>query len=246
MSRKKVKEDSVDTNSWLGTYADTITLLLTFFVLLYSYSNVDAQKFKQLSNALQGAFTGKSSDKVLDFNISEGENPIVGLENNVNGKNIKPKEDVKENYENLKKQIKDEKLDEYLQVKVDSRGYIFEIKDKILFETGKADLKSESMPILNFISKYIANIDNEIMVEGHTDNIPIKNYKYNDNLDLSSDRANNVTRYFIQNKNINPKRLKSMGLGEYHPIVPNDSDGNKAKNRRVNVLIVSNSKKERK
>lgn len=244
MSRRKAKEDDIDTNSWLGTYSDTITLLLTFFVLLYSYSSVDAQKFQQISSALQGVFNGKNSNQILDFNMNNGEVPVVGSQNESNGKNIDASENVKATYEKLQKQVKDEKLDKYLKIKVDSRGYIFEIKDKILFETGKADLKPDSIPVLDFITKYIEKIPNEIIIEGHTDNVPISNYKYKDNIDLSSDRANNVTRFFINNKKVDPKRIRPMGLGEYHPIVPNNSDSNKAKNRRVNVLIVTNTKKE--
>lgn len=244
MSRRKAKEDDIDTNSWLGTYSDTITLLLTFFVLLYSYSSVDAQKFKQISSALQGVFNGKSSNQVLDFNMNNGEMPIVGSQNQSNGKNLNASENVKATYEKLQKQVKDEKLDKYINIKVDSRGYIFEIKDKILFETGKADLKTDSIPVLDFITKYIQKIPNEIIIEGHTDNVPISNYKYKDNIDLSSDRANNVARFFINNKKVDPKRIRPMGLGEYHPIVPNNSDSNRAKNRRVNVLIVTNTKKE--
>ncbi|WP_142414813.1 OmpA family protein [Hathewaya massiliensis] len=244
MSRKKAKEDDIDTNSWLGTYSDTITLLLTFFVLLYSYSSVDAQKFQQISSALQGVFNGKNSNQILDFNMNNGEVPVVGSQNESNGKNIDASENVKATYEKLQKQVKDEKLDKYLKIKVDSRGYIFEIKDKILFETGKADLKPDSIPVLDFITKYIEKIPNEIIIEGHTDNVPISNYKYKDNIDLSSDRANNVTRFFINNKKVDPKRIRPMGLGEYHPIVPNNSDSNRAKNRRVNVLIVTNTKKE--
>lgn len=244
MSRRKAKEDDIDTNSWLGTYSDTITLLLTFFVLLYSYSSVDAQKFQQISSALQGVFNGKNSNQILDFNMNNGEVPVVGSQNESNGKNIDASENVKATYEKLQKQVKDEKLDKYLKIKVDSRGYIFEIKDKILFETGKADLKPDSIPVLDFITKYIEKIPNEIIIEGHTDNVPISNYKYKDNIDLSSDRANNVTRFFINNKKVDPKRIRPMGLGEYHPIVPNNSDSNRAKNRRVNVLIVTNTKKE--
>lgn len=244
MSRRKAKEDDIDTNSWLGTYSDTITLLLTFFVLLYSYSSVDAQKFQQISSALQRVFNGKNSNQILDFNMNNGEVPVVGSQNESNGKNIDASENVKATYEKLQKQVKDEKLDKYLKIKVDSRGYIFEIKDKILFETGKADLKPDSIPVLDFITKYIEKIPNEIIIEGHTDNVPISNYKYKDNIDLSSDRANNVTRFFINNKKVDPKRIRPMGLGEYHPIVPNNSDSNRAKNRRVNVLIVTNTKKE--
>lgn len=244
MSRRKAKGEDIDTNSWLATYSDTITLLLTFFVLLYSYSSVDAQKFQQISNALQGVFSGKSSDQILNFNPNDGEVPIIGSQNESNGKNVDASKNVKATYEKLQKQVESEKLDKYIKIKVDSRGYIFEIKDKILFETGKADLKTDSIPVLNFITKYIEKIPNEIIIEGHTDNVPISNYKYKDNIDLSADRANNVTRFFIKNKKIDPKRIKPMGLGEYHPIVPNNSESNKAKNRRVNVLIVTNTTKK--
>lgn len=244
MSRKKRPKKEVDTNSWLATYSDTITLLLTFFVLLYASSNADATKFKALTVALQSVFTGQSSNQVLDLNISGGEVPVVGSANKVDGKAFSDGENVEETVEGLKGYIKENGMEQYMEIKTDSRGYLFEIKDKILFETGKAQLRKDSLPVLKFLGGYLKKINNEVIIEGHTDNVPINNSDYNDNLALSSDRANNVTRYFINTEKLNPKRFRSTGLGEYHPIVSNNSDANRAKNRRVNILIVTESKKE--
>lgn len=244
MSKQKKKKDEIDPNAWLGTYSDTITLLLTFFVLLYSYSSVDAVKFKSMANAMQSVFSKQASQKILDFNNGGGEVPIVGSP--IDGdQNSNSGENVKASLENLKKYVKDNKMESYVKIKNDSRGFIFEIKDKILFETGQGNLRKESLPVLDVVSKYIGSVKNGIIVEGHTDNVPISNEKFQDNLELSSERANNVTRYFINNKKLDPRRFQSIGLGEYHPIVPNNSEGNKAQNRRVNILIVTdNSKKE--
>lgn len=244
MSRQKKPKKEIDTNSWLATYSDTITLLLTFFVLLYASSNADAVKFKGISAALQTVFTGQASNEVLDFNVSGGEVPVVGSDNKVDGKEFSDGENVEETVEGLKGYIKKNGMEEYMEIKADTRGYLFEIKDKILFETGKAQLRKESLPVLKFLGGYLKKINNEVIIEGHTDNVPIHNSDYSDNLALSSDRANNVTRYFINTEKLSPKRFRSTGLGEYHPIVSNNSDANRAKNRRVNILIVTESKKE--
>ncbi|SHJ67971.1 chemotaxis protein MotB [Hathewaya proteolytica DSM 3090] len=241
MSRKKKPKKAMDTNSWLGTYADTITLLLTFFVLLYAFSNVDATKFKSVAVALQNVLMGTSSNQLLDLNVSGGEVPVVGNTEKFDDVGENSGENVEATVEGLKNYIQEHDMQDYIDIKTDARGYLFEIKDKILFETGKADLRKESFPILEFIVKYVKTIDNEIIVEGHTDNVPISNDRYEDNYALSADRANNVTRYFINKGKVSPRRLKPTGLGEFFPLVKNDTEKNRAKNRRVNILIVTKS-----
>lgn len=240
MSRKKKVKKEVDTNSWINTYADTITLLLTFFVMLYAFSNVDAVKFKSISVALQSVLTGSAStENILDFNNSGGEVPIVGNPDKLNSDNINSGENIEPTFEGLKGYVEKNGMKDYIDIKKDSRGYIFEIKDKILFESGKADLRIESYPVLQVLVKYLKTVKNDIIVEGHTDNVPINTDRYIDNYSLSADRANNVARYFINECDIPPTRVRPAGLGEYFPLVDNNTVDNRSKNRRVNVLIVT-------
>lgn len=238
MAKKEIKTDG-----WLATYADTVTLLLTFFVLLYALSTVDAQKFQQIAVAMQSAFSGKVDKSILEFNMSSGDVPLVG----------KPQitvEDVQENenleiLEDVLTYIKENNLEEDVQIYSDKKGLNIQMKDSVLFDTGKAELRSESKTVLDKVSDLIAKVDNDIIIEGHTDNLPINTPAMPNNWHLSSARALSVLDYFLANKEIlNPQRLSPQGCGEYKPIAPNDTDENRAKNRRVNIIVVTNVKEQ--
>ncbi|WP_125152181.1 flagellar motor protein MotB [Clostridium rectalis] len=235
--RKKNNGDGGSTgNEWLQTYADTVTLLLTFFVLLYSFSSVDAQKFKQVASAFQSVLMGQSGDTIFDFNMKNGEVPLVG-------ETVKmgPASGGRENelYDKVREAVDKNQLQGAVKIKNDSKGVILELKDSILFETAEANIKEDSKPILEKLYKLIGTFPNNIVVEGHTDNVPIKNYKYDSNWELSTARAVNVLRYFVETKKQNPSRFTAAGYGEFKPLYPNDTNEHKARNRRVNILIVS-------
>lgn len=234
--KKKIQGEEKEHNEWLQTYADTITLILTFFVLLYSYSSIDTIKFQKMSMSLQSILSGKSSSSILELN-SSGEVPIVGspVEAEKNQSQSSKREAI---YKKVKGFIDSNKLKDTIDVKKDSRGIIMELKDNILFDVGKADIKETSKPILDKINLLIKTFPNDIIVEGHTDNVPIHTDKYPSNWELSTQRAVNVLKYFVQIKGQNPKRFQAAGYGEYRPIAPNNNYVNRTQNRRVNILIV--------
>ncbi|QGU95092.1 OmpA family protein [Clostridium bovifaecis] len=239
--RKKPEGSEVNTEAWLATYADTITLVLTFFVLLYSYSNIDAVKFKQLSTSLQSVLTGQNSTSVLEFNYN-GEVPIVGPPQDLGPQQGGESQGM---YSKVKSFVDTNNLKDVVEIKKDTKGIIIELKDNVLFDTAKAEIKEPSRGILDKISKLIGSFPNEIIVEGHTDNVPIHNYEFASNWELSTQRAVNVLKYFVENKGLNPKRFQAAGYGEYRPIAPNDTYANKTKNRRVNILIVAGEKESK-
>lgn len=234
--RKRGKGEGVNGEGWLQTYADTVTLLLTFFVLLYSFSSVDAQKFKQISTAFQSVLSGQNGETVFDFNMKNGDIPLVG-ETTQMGSATGGKEN--ELYDKVKSAVQKSNLQESVKIKSDARGVLLELDDSILFEIAQADIKQNSLPILDKINKIISTLPNSVMVEGHTDNVPIKNYKYDSNWELSTQRAVNVLRYFVETKKQNPQRFTAAGYGEFKPIHPNDTLENRSKNRRVTIVIVS-------
>ncbi|GAA0746238.1 flagellar motor protein MotB [Clostridium oceanicum] len=241
MSRRKKKSSSpgLTGDEWIQTYSDTITLLLTFFVLLYSFSTVDAQKFKQIAASFQTVMTGDSGKTIVDYNMKDGDVPLVGetvkmgREKGSNGKDI---------YDQVNSYLNNNKLKGSVKVAQDSRGVVMQLKDNIIFESGRAEIKTNSKPILDKLNGLLTTFPNDIIVEGHTDNLPIKNNKYDSNWELSTDRATNVLRYFVETKKQDPNRFSASGYGEHRPIAPNNSDINRAKNRRVNILIVSKEK----
>ncbi len=225
MARKKKKGDDIRTDGWMDTFADTMTLLLTFFILLYSISAVDSEKLKELSQALQYSLTGDSSVKELQ---------------SIDDLKIEIEEGTK--YEDLaaklNKIIEENSLTDEIKIREEDRGIVLEVDESILFDSGKAEIKEDSIHVLDTVAKIIQETDNEIVAEGNTDNVPVSNAKYKSNWELSTERSLSIVRYLIENKNINPNRISLKGYGEYNPIVPNDSDENRAKNRRVDILVV--------
>jgi len=240
MARKKKERVPDCTTTWLDTYADTITLLMTFFVLLYSMSSIDNQKVKQISEAFTEIMSGSAAESILQYNLYDGEVPLVGGETKVNSK-VKDSQG-QQTYEDIKQFVDENDLSSTVTITKDERGVILQLKDNILFQTGKANLKTDSLPILDKISLLIVTMPNSIIIEGHTDNVPIKTVEFPSNWYLSSDRANSVLTYFIDSKKQNPNRFSAMGYGQTKPLVENTSDTNREQNRRVNILIVANSK----
>ncbi|SHG92766.1 OmpA family protein [Tepidibacter thalassicus] len=239
---KKKKEEEVKQGApeWMGTYGDMVTLLLCFFVLLFSMSSVDAQKFQAIIQSFNGSLGMLSGGTT----IVDKEYIGKGLNDD---KSIDQKQET-ENFNNLEKQIKEylknNGLDKDVFVMNESAGLLLRFQDNVLFDSGKADLKLKSKEILRYISTFLNKNEFKnkfIRIEGHTDNDPIRyNHKYPTNWELSVARASNVVRFLVENTGIDPKRISASGYSEYHPVAPNNSPENKAKNRRVDILILKN------
>ena len=225
MARKKKKDDEIRTDGWMDTFADTMTLLLTFFILLYSISAVDSEKLKKLSEALQYSLTGDSSIE----EVQSIDDLKVELEKGTKYKDLAAK---------LNEIIEKNSLTDEIKIREEERGIVLQVDESILFDSGKAEIKDSSIHVLDTIAKIIQETDNEIVAEGNTDNVPINSSAYRSNWELSTERALSIVRYLIENKNINPNRISLKGYGEFNPIVPNDTPENKAKNRRVDILVV--------
>lgn len=239
MSRRKRDRMETGAPEWMTTFSDLMTLLLTFFVLLYSFSTLDAQKFKNIANALQSALTGQGAVTIFENDSPPGNIPIEDIDSNPDNDQEVLSNEIKSIYDTVSRFIEKEGLEAEVTLRADRRGVIIDIKDTILFDPGKAELKGNSRKVLDKITLLINEFDNEIIVEGHTDNVPINTYRFPTNWELSTTRATNVVRYFIEERGIDPKRLSVAGYGEYQPIAPNDSSKNRSLNRRVNILIVS-------
>jgi chemotaxis protein MotB len=235
MAREKKPKKEVKTDAWLATYGDMVTLVLTFFVLLYSFSSVNEKKLKEISAALTSLLGGGTSGE----SILEGGNGIleevvpedVGVQNST--------------FTKVSEFLENNGLKDIAQIKTDDRGVIIELNDKILFESGKSELIPESRGVLDKISGLLGTLDNTFIIEGHTDNVPIDTYKFNDNWDLSSSRANSVIRYFTKIKGLDVNKFNSAAYGEFKPLVDNSTEENRAKNRRVNILIVATEKESK-
>ncbi|MDF2673270.1 MAG: chemotaxis protein MotB [Clostridiales bacterium] len=241
MSRKKPEKKEIS-QGWLTTYSDMMTLILTFFVLLYSFSLVDSSKFRQLAQSMAIALGGDSQVITNGGNIGpvpSAENP--GVEDNTEGSGLVG-EEAQRIYEEVSTYVDENGLNAKVTIKRETRGVLIELQDNILFDSGKAALKQDSTPLLKKISGLLSQFSNEVIVEGHTDNLPINKGYYQSNWELSTDRANKVVRYFIEKEGMDGRRFQAVGLGEYRPIDTNDTPEGRQTNRRVNILIVTTQK----
>ncbi|MGO0985374.1 flagellar motor protein MotB [Clostridioides difficile] len=228
-------EDEKEENNerWLLTYSDLITLLMIFFVIMYSMSNVDAEKYKQLSQSLNSTFGGSSG--VIEGGQSKME-PVVDPNNNNLDSLQNP--EVKEVAENIQNYLNESGLSNSVSLKAQDRGLVISLKDTILFDTGKAVIINDSRDKIIKIGKMLNEMNSYIRVEGHTDNLSIKNSEFKSNWDLSVMRATNVVQLLIDSAGIAPNKLSAVGYGEFRPIADNSSPEGKSKNRRVDIVLV--------
>lgn len=251
MLRYRNNTEKRDQSSWLVTYSDMITLCLTFFVLLYSFSTLDAMKWKRVVQSVQGALGPLENGGGLQ----EEEKPVVSLNDNNKQEEIDAADlaqFMQYQEETKKLEQMQERLVSYLAeigmsnnvtVEIEERGLILRFQDSVLFNKSKADLLPQSQQVLKEIIAIFHETANPIRVEGHTDDLPINTPQFPSNWELSTTRATNVLRYLIQ-EGIPGKRLSAIGYGEFHPLAPNDGEENRKKNRRVDIVLLRESMKK--
>ena len=203
-------------------------------------SSVDENKMRALSQAFRTVMAGEAGDTILEYSLYNGDVPLIGGEiptDTIDGEKIE-----ESMYYQVSKFVDEHDLEAVVDIIETDLGVAIQLRDNILFETSKSDLRSESKEILDSIAALISSMNNNIVVEGHTDNRPINTAEFPSNWELSVDRAVNVVRYFVENGKIDPSRLSATGYGEFQPIVDNDTEENMEKNRRVNILIMTNDK----
>jgi len=230
MRRKNGADEHENLERWLLTYADLITLLLAFFIMMYTFSKQDAQKYNEVTAHLKSIFSGGSG--IAKKGNLEGKLP-VDLQMQI-GSNAMIEERIKQEF----REIADENgLKNNITVFTDARGVVVRIMDKAFYDEGKADLKQGAKNALDKIIPIMKDIKNHIRIEGHTDNTPISKGEFKSNWELSVRRATEVVRYIVEKGPIAPDRVSATGYAEYRPIVSNDTAENKALNRRVEIII---------
>lgn len=238
MSRRKpkVKQAASGSPAWMTTFSDLMSLLLTFFILLFSMSQVSDEKFSAASQSLQSAFMMEGAgDSIIEGLSPRTTQGAANLDSNV------PVE-VQEMYQEMKEFIDENSMSSSISLSRDENGIYVDIQDSILFDSGKAELKTDGKETLELIAELLNKFDNRVIVEGHTDNIPSTSSRYPTNWELSTDRALSVLRFLSDHQNVAPSRLSAAGFGEHHPVVANDSTENRRRNRRVNIVLVHEPK----
>lgn len=238
MKRKK-KHDHEEhiSEGWLIPYADLLTLLLALFIVLFASSNVDQTKLEKMSQSFNQVFSGGTSV----FQASTASNSDINRTNNTDT-TANPRTYELAKLDELKEQvneyIKQNGLQDEIEATINSSGLVLTIQDRALFSMGEATLDAEARAVARSISGILEQAGNrEIVVSGHTDNVPINTARFPSNWELSSARATAFMRGLLTNDTLNPSQFTLASYGEYKPIATNSTPEGRAKNRRVEVLI---------
>jgi chemotaxis protein MotB len=229
ITRRVRRDDKKNLDRWLLTYADLITLLLAFFVVMYSLSKVDAKKFGKMQEALSGILNGGPAA------ISQGAK-VIAIPDTGGALNLVKLQSLGDAVKEGAKQMEKDKL---INTEVAERGLVIHIMEQALFRSGSAELGPEAREVLDLMALKLSDMPNHIRIEGHTDNHPINTARYPSNWELSSDRSTQVLRYLTEAHQFDPKKMSALGFGEFRPIADNDSDENRAKNRRVDIVVLT-------
>lgn len=230
----KKNRDSGGSGDWITIYADMVTLLLCFFVLLYSFSAIDNEKFRQFISSFQGKSILDGGEVVLpgpdtDFPIDEWE-----------GDEDPYWADSERLLEYVKRYLVEHGIDGSIEVNRDERGVQLQMPDHLFFNSGEARITSRGLNILENLTPLFEEIPNKVLVEGHTDTRPMNSIAFPSNWELSCGRAASVVRYFTEDMGLVPKRFIAVGYGEFHPVESNATSEGRAANRRVVMVIRSN------
>ncbi len=254
MAKKQKHEEHENLERWLVSYADFMTLLFATFVVLYALAQTNVTQFTSLGESLKSAFTSSVFDGkegVMDKDGSKvvGEAQTESMISALLMEYLSPKyeeESFQQIQNEIKTLVKDKDLDN-VDVKVTERGLTISLIDKgLLFKPGSAELYPEAKIKLDKIGGIIGRkfILHLIRVEGNTDNLPFSNAQYPSNWELSSARACSIVRYLIKRFQFMPELFTPVGFSDTRPVAPNDTNENRSKNRRVDIVILRNSYKK--
>ena len=234
---KKHEGGHENAERWLLTYADLITLLMVFFVVLYSMSQADSEKFRRISASLEKAFNVDVMEGSANTAIMDGAPaPASPVDDLISDAEVPQVQRLK-----AKIELAMDEAGQQPEVSVgtDKDGVVVRLSGSYLFDSGRAELKPNSLAVLEAIAAEIKPLPNQIRIDGHTDSTPIDSPRYPTNWELSTARATAVTRYFSEVSGVSATRMMAAGYGEFRPLVPNDSREHRAQNRRVEIHLLS-------
>lgn len=249
MARKKPPEEHENHERWLVSYADFITLLFAFFVVMYSVSQVNEGKYKVLSDALVNAFQNAptpvqiTAAKRIDASkasASQSPKQTVSIRKDpvVEARQKQQTEKMKGIATDILKVLGPLVKEGQVNVSQSIHGIAIEINASLLFASGQATLEPGSIKALKAVGRVLAGVPNDIQVEGFTDNTPINTPAFPSNWELSTARASSVVRVFVES-GVSPEHLVAVGYGEFRPADTNSTPDGRARNRHVTVMILS-------
>ena len=244
MRKKRRMSDRVSQDRWLVSYADFITLLFGFFVVLYAFAKADQKKQAQVSDAIDNGFrsmgifpgaqaSGKGTDKpLLPMNIVMGDSVLAPGE---------VKDDLNRMGRQLTQTLSNQVASHSVSIKMRRDGLVISLSEAGFFASGSATPKPTALPTLRQIATTLSRSPYDLRIEGHTDNVPIHDADFDSNWELSTARATHIARLFLEMNAVPPERLSAAGYGEFHPVATNDTPEGRALNRRVDLVIMPRS-----
>ena len=228
--RAKKSEEKLETAGmmrWLLTYADMITLMLALFIILFAMSTISRVKVQAFAKSVSGGFN----------NVWSVNQPPNG---GANGEqSFEASSSIPAIQRELEKYVKENHLQNQVEVHAQARGLVVTLlSDKSFYDSGSAEIRPDTLKILDAIAPVIRRSGDQIAVEGYTDNVPISTSQYPTNWELSAARAVGVARYLVEHGGVTPSRISATGYGEYRPRNKNDTDAERQVNRRVDIVLI--------
>jgi chemotaxis protein MotB len=268
VAKKKKKDSGGGTANWMNTFADLMNLLLCFFVLLFSMSSVDADKFEALVQSLEHSFsilpqggssigdgqmvaagvnqlqlldqfykeaTNSSSEEEGEDNEAEEDNPEQALKQEMAEAGLKESEEMAEQIE---KMLEEQRIADQVELDSNAQFVRLTLNGALLFDSGQSKIREDALPLVDKLSLILENYNSSLIdIEGHTDNVPISNERYENNDVLSAYRAFSVKDYVLGKTTLEAGKINATGCGEYNPVADNATPEGRARNRRVEIKI---------
>ena len=247
----RVPRSRVSQDRWLVSYADFITLLFGFFVVLYAFAKADQKKQVQVSQSIDSAFRslGIFPDALrrrgVNAEADGREAPAIPM-NIVMGEDVLSTARVKGDLENMKRQLQQTLSNQVtthtVSIQMGRDGLVISLREAGFFDSGSATPKPQTMGTLRAIAASLRPTGYDLRIEGHTDNVPIHTSAFNSNWELSTARATSIARLLLQLDALPAGRLSAAGYAQFHPVASNDTAEGRAQNRRVDLVVLPRSR----
>jgi len=246
--RSRRAQSHINHERWLVSYADFITLLFAFFVVLYAFAKADQKKQVQVTESIDSAFRSLGLFPDSSRHPVAGPATAAGAEkapmpmNIVMGDDVLSPAQVKSDLEQVRRELEQTLSNEVathtVSIHMGRDGLVISLREAGFFTSGSADLEPATLPTLRRIAASLGHTSYDLRVEGHTDNIPIHTAQFDSNWELSTARATRIARDFLDLKAMPPERISAAGYAEFHPVAPNDTAAGRAENRRVDLVVL--------
>lgn len=247
----RVHRVRVTHDRWLISYADFITLLFAFFVVLYAASKEDEKKRMMAAASIESAFSALGIFPEASRHPSKGlagsgtEQAAMPM-NIVMGEDVLSPAQVKDDLEHIRRELEQTLSNQVathtVSIRMGKDGLVISLREAGFFASGSADPKPETLATLRQLAASLGHTSYNLRIEGHTDNVPIHTAEFDSNWELSSGRATRIARIFLELKTLNPERISAAGYAEFHPVASNETPAGRAENRRVDIVVLPRSK----